>query len=58
MDSFVCFILLYHFFKILVCMVEEPLRGSYAMHKVNVCLAEFLKTYLKLGQNIRTESWR
>ena len=21
-------------------------------------LAEFLKTYLKMGQNIRTESWR
>ena len=23
-----------------------------------IILAEFLKTYLKMGQNIRTESWR
>ena len=26
-----CFILFYHFFKIPLCMAEEPLRGNYAI---------------------------
>ena len=36
-------------------------RGDLLLGKYSICgqhLAEFLKTYLKMGQNMRTESWR
>ena len=34
--------------------------ASFSGEKKNIYiyLAEFLKTYLKMGQNIRTETWR
>ena len=36
-------------------------RGDLLLGKDSICrqhLAEFLKTYLKMDQNIRTESWQ
>ena len=43
----------------LALMSLEFLPSRIFNHLISyIYLAEFLKTYLKMGQNIRTESWR